>query len=179
MGAIGEVGSWGFARVVFLGSGSRLGAARESSLKVLEMTAGAVATMCHSYLSFRHGPMSFVNEDTLIVCFLSSDPVLRAYESDLIRELDHKKLGRLKVIVGERIPPDLLREKDLGVECPGLGDIGDENTPIVHAMVGQLLGFFRCLGEGLHPDAPSKNGVISRVVPGFRMHSSAADGNGR
>jgi fructoselysine-6-P-deglycase FrlB-like protein len=34
-----------FPRVVFLGSGSRYGAAREAALKMLEMTAGRVTTM--------------------------------------------------------------------------------------------------------------------------------------
>lgn len=178
IGPIAEVAERGFGRVVFLGSGSRLGAARESALKLLEMTAGAVPAVCDSYLAFRHGPMSFVHENTLIVCFLSSDPSLRAYECDLLRELDQKNLGRLKAIVGENIPGDVIRENDLAIECPGLSEISDDDTPVVHVVVGQMLAFFRCLQEGLHPDSPSKNGVINRVVPGFRLHLSAAnDGN--
>jgi len=66
---------------------------------MLEMTAGRVVTLCETYLGLRHGPMSYVHEDSLIVAFLSSNPVLRAYESDLLRELDHKGLGLLKIIV--------------------------------------------------------------------------------
>jgi tagatose-6-phosphate ketose/aldose isomerase len=119
--------------------------------------------------------MSFVNSETLIVCFLSSDTLLRAYESDLIRELDQKKLGMLKVVVGENIPKDLIHDKDVAVECPGLGGICDDDTPAIHAIVGQLLGLFRCLEEGLHPDAPSKSGVITRVVPGFKLHTPASN----
>lgn len=179
-GAIAEVGSQRFSRVVVLGSGSRLGAARESALKLLEMTAGAVATLCDSYLSLRHGPMSFIDDETVVVCFLSSDKVLRAYEADLLRELDQKKLGRLKVIVGEDIPRNVVRENDLAVDCPGLSKVDDDDTPVIHVLVGQLLAFFRCLEEGLHPDSPSKNGVINRVVPGFKLHFSVgSDGNGR
>ncbi len=179
LGKIAEVATYEFDRVVFLGSGSRLGAARESALKMLEMTAGAVATLCETYLSFRHGPMSFVHEDTLLVCFLSSDEILRAYECDLLRELDQKNLGKFKVIVGENIPEDVIRDGDVRVECPGLSAIGDNNSAVVHVVVGQLLAFFRCLEEGLHPDTPSKDGVINRVVPGFRLHFAAGtDGNG-
>jgi tagatose-6-phosphate ketose/aldose isomerase len=174
-GALGSVAHQGFKRVVFLGNSSRLGAARESALKVLEMTAGAVPSLYESYLGLRHGPMSFVDSETLIVCFLSSDTVLRAYESDLIRELDQKKLGMRKVVVGENIPRDLISGKDTAVECPGLGSICDDDTPVIHVIVGQLLGFFRCLEEGLHPDAPSKSGVITRVVPGFKLHFSASN----
>ena len=175
VGALASVAQQGFTRVVFLGNSARVGAARESALKLLEMTAGAVPTLCESYLGLRHGPMSFVNRETLIVCFLSSDSVLRAYETDLIRELNLKKLGQLKVLVGENIPGDIVSGKDVAVECPGLGSICDDDTPVIHVMVGQLLGFFRCLEEGLHPDAPSKTGVITRVVPGFKLHFSAAN----
>jgi tagatose-6-phosphate ketose/aldose isomerase len=179
-GAIAEVGSDRFTRAVYLGTGSRLGAARESALKVLEMTAGTVATLCESYLGLRHGPMTFIHENTIVVCFLSSDKVLRAYETDLLRELDQKKLGRLKVIVGENIPHDVVRDRDLVIDCPGLSEIQDDDTPVIHVLVGQLLAFFRCLEEGLHPDSPSKDGVINRVVPGFKLHFSVgADGNGQ
>ena len=174
-GALGSVAHQRFKRVVFLGNSSRVGAARESALKLLEMTAGAVPSMCESYLGLRHGPMSFVDSETLIVCFLSSDTVLRAYECDLIQELDQKKLGMLKVVVGENISRDLIIGKDVAVECPGLGSICDDDTPVIHVIVGQLLGFFRCIEEGLHPDAPSKSGVITRVVPGFKLHFSASN----
>ena len=60
---------------------------------MLEMTAGQVTAICETYLGLRHGPMSYVHEDTLIVSFLSSEPTLRAYEVDLLRELDQKELG--------------------------------------------------------------------------------------
>src|SRR5690348_18490943 len=106
---------------------------------MLEMTAGSVATLCDSYLGFRHGPMSFAHSDTLIVCFLSSDPLLRAYESDLLEELDEKELGLLKVVVGEDIPSELARSNDLLIECRGLSAIGDDDSAVIHVIVGQLL----------------------------------------
>ena len=62
---------------------------------MLEMTAGRVSTLCETYLGFRHGPMSYVDRDSLIVCFLSSEPKVRVYETDLLRKLDRKKLGLL------------------------------------------------------------------------------------
>jgi len=159
-----------FKRAVVLGSGPSFGAAREAGLKMLEMTAGRVTTLCETYLGLRHGPMSYIHNDSLIVGFLSSDPMLRAYETDLLREVNQKGLGLLKVIVGEDIPSDLVGENDAALECSGLKELGDENTPIVHVLVGQLLAFFRCLHEGLRPDSPSENGVISRVVQSFTLH---------
>lgn len=170
-GAIQVPAIGGFQRAVFLGSGARLGAARESALKMLEMTDGRVPTLAETYLGVRHGPLSFIHDDTLIVCYLSGDPLLRAYESDLIRELHRKHLGQAKVIFGENIPPDLLREGDTAVECPGLAEIGDENAPVLDVVVGQWLAFFRCLAEGLRPDSPCESGIINRVVESFPLHT--------
>ncbi|HST12301.1 MAG TPA: SIS domain-containing protein [Terriglobales bacterium] len=170
LGSFARIGKEPFKRALFLGSGARYAAARESGLKMLEMTAGRVTTMSETYLGVRHGPMSYVHEDTLVVCFLSSDPTLRLYEADLLRELDQKELGLLKVMVGEDVPADLVREGDVVVECNGLRQLGDENSPVIDVIVGQLLAFFRCLEEGLRPDSPSENGVISRVVQTFALH---------
>jgi len=41
-------------------------------------------------------------------------------------------------------------------------------------VVGQLLGFFRCLVEGLRPDSPSEDGIINRVVQSFTLHQPRA-----
>jgi tagatose-6-phosphate ketose/aldose isomerase len=142
-------------------------------LKMLEMTAGRVTTLCETYLGFRHGPMSYAQQDTLIVAFLSSNSVLRAYEADLLQELDRKKLGLSKLIVGEKIPAAVLRNGDVAIECPGLAELGDQDSATIHVIVGQLLGFFRCLEEGLRPDSPSEDGIIQRVVEKFPLHTSS------
>jgi tagatose-6-phosphate ketose/aldose isomerase len=160
-----------FRRAVFLGSGSRFAASREAALKMLELTAGRVTTLCETYLGFRHGPMSYVQDDTLIVCDLSCDSTIRAYELDLLQELDRKKLGLSKVIVGENIPDSAVRAGDEVIECRGLTELGDEETPTVYVVVAQLLAVFRCLEEGLHPDSPSEGGIINRVVEKFPLHT--------
>jgi tagatose-6-phosphate ketose/aldose isomerase len=163
----------GFRSVIYLGSGVRLGAARESALKMLEMTAGQVTTFAESYLGVRHGPLSAILPDTLLVCFLSADPLVRAYELDLIRELNQKKLGMRKLVIGDQVPADVLQKEDLALECPGLNSLGDENAPLLDAVAGQLLAFYRCLSLGLSPDSPSRKDVIRRVVGAFTIHRKA------
>ncbi len=159
-----------FGSAIFLGSGCLFGAAREASLKLQEMTAGRLFTFAETYLGLRHGPMSSVHEDTLLVVFLSSNALRRAYELDLLREIDRKALYAKKVIVGENIPRDIVGVWDIPIECPGMLEAGDDAVAPVAVVVGQLLAFFQCMNEGLHPDAPSQTGAISRVVAPFQLH---------
>ena len=175
---LAQVGGLGFKRAVFLGSEPRWGAILEAALKMLEMTAGQVSAMSETYLGLRHGPMSYVHADTLVVCFLSSDATVRAYECDLIRELNQKDLGMMKLIVGDAVPSDLARDRDLVINCPGLAEVGEYSAPVIEVVIAQLLGFFRCLREGLRPDSPSKDGVINRVVQSFALHLPAGSSLG-
>lgn len=163
-----------FGRIVFLGSGSRFGAAREAALKMLEMTAGRVITLSETYLGLRHGPMSSVHSNTFIVCFLSSDPQIRGYESDLIHELNRKRLGLGKLIFGHNVPRDLAGADDIVLECEGAAALSDEDWPVLDVIVAQILAFFRCRDEGLQPDSPSSDGVINRVVQSFTLHGQEA-----
>ncbi len=169
---LARVARRGFSSAVYLGSGCRFGGARESSLKMLEMSDGSVSTFAESYLGLRHGPMSAVRDDTMVVAFLSSNPVVRAYELDLLRELDRKKLGASRVIVGASVPPGVAaRPEDLVVDVTAAGALSDSDIVLVDVVVGQILAFFRCLGAGLLPDSPSTGGVINRVVESFAIHA--------
>lgn len=153
-------------RAVYLGTGCSAAAARECGLKMLEMTSGRIATLSESFLGLRHGPMSFLDSGTLVVCFVSSHPSRRGYEFDLMRELDAKRLGAAKIVVGEDIPPELITDRDLLVDTSG-----DDSAPVIAVLVGQLLALYRCMHEGLEPDNPSIAGVINRVVQDFQMYS--------
>jgi D-galactosamine 6-phosphate deaminase/isomerase len=169
--AIADLASAAFPSAVYLGSGCRLGSAREAALKMLEMTAGQVWTLPESYLGLRHGPMSALRKDTLVVAFLSSDPVVRAYEMDLLCELREKELGSRRLIVGARVPAELVPSPgDVVVDCDTANGLADEDLTVIDALAGQLLAFFRCRGAGYRPDSPSEGGVITRVVSDFVIH---------
>lgn len=176
--ALAAIARRDFSKAIYLGSGGALGAARESALKMLEMTGGAVITMAETYLGLRHGPMSSLDGQTLVVGFLSPDPAVRAYEADLLRELSRKQLGLTRVLVGAGIASDLLDPNDVAVELPGLGAIDDAVPLLADVVVGQLLAFFRCLALGGTPDTPSQ-GVLTRVVEHFPMHGERSSKNGR
>ena len=81
----------------FIGGGALASVAKESALKVLEMTAGQVQAMSETVLGLRHGPMAALDTQTLFVCFVSGDERRAKYASDLLREIGEKG------IVGERV----------------------------------------------------------------------------
>jgi tagatose-6-phosphate ketose/aldose isomerase len=159
-----------FRRVCFLGSGALAAVARESALKVLELTAGRIATMSESFLGLRHGPLSAIDSSTLVVGFLSSDPLRAAYEVDLLEEMAQKKLGRETVVVA---PAEDLRTKQVCTRVLSLGvgqTVPDEHRPMLDIVFGQLLGLFFSLKLGFLPDTPSPSGAINRVVSGVKIH---------
>jgi tagatose-6-phosphate ketose/aldose isomerase len=156
-------------RIVVLCSSPLLGWGREAGLKILEMTAGSFPVVTETYLGLRHGPMSFVRPDTMVLCLLSSDPTRRLYEVDLIRELRSKRLGYLVGIAGP------------GEHASGFDDVipavlpdapDDLRTPF-EILIPQLLGYHLSLRLGLNPDNPSPEGVINRVVQGVKIHTAS------
>ena len=169
--ALAREGSADFDAALYLGSGAAFGAAREAALKMLEMSGGAVSAMCETYLGLRHGPMSWLDRPCPVVAFLSSAPAVRAYELDLLREIARKKLGGVRIVVGEGIPADVIGPGDVAVELPGLSRLDDAQQAMVHVVAGQLLALFRCLSLGQQPDAPSQ-GVLTRVVQAFAIHGA-------
>lgn len=154
------------ARLAALASAPLLGAAREACLKVLEMTAGRIATLAETYLGLRHGPMSFLQDDTLVVCFVSSDGRRRRYELDLISELRAKQLGRLIGLAPPGVDGSLF-EVVISTEASALPDYLRTPAEIIFC---QLLAYYASLASGLDPDNPSPAGVIHRVVQGVRIY---------
>lgn len=160
-------------RIVILSSSPLLGWAREAGLKALEMTAGNFPIVTETFLGFRHGPMSFLKPDTLVLCLLSSDPIRRSYEIDLIEELRSKKLGYLIGIA------DPVHAQGLFDEIiPAIAPLAPDALRTPYEIVApQLLGYYLSLHIGLNPDNPSPAGVINRVVQGVRIHPTLISSN--
>jgi tagatose-6-phosphate ketose/aldose isomerase len=155
-------------RIVVLSSSPALGWAREAGLKTLEMTNGHFPVVTETYLGLRHGPMSFVKSDTLVLCLLSSDPVRRQYEADLIHELRSKKIG-YTVGIGDPAEAQGLFDEVI----PAVAPQADDALRTPYEIAGpQLLGYHLSLRIGLNPDSPSPSGVINRVVQGVRIHQA-------
>jgi tagatose-6-phosphate ketose/aldose isomerase len=165
----------GFARVCFLGSGALKAAAAESALKVQEMTAGRIFTMSQSFLGLRHGPLSFLDGQTLVVAYLASDERARSYETDLLTELREKQLGAAIALTGFGLSSENRAIADVALEVgPDRSAVPDALRPPLDVIFGQLLGLFCSLEAGLKPDTPSPSGAISRVVSHVKIHPAVA-----
>jgi len=152
-----------FTKACFVGSGVLRAVARESALKLLELTAGKIQAMSESTLGLRHGPMSALDGNTLFVSFLSRDRRRRNYELDLLEEVRRKRLGKLRVVVTPDFTDRLGSMAD-HILCLDAPELGDEYRAPIDVMLAQLLGLFCSLRLGLKPDSPSPNAAISRVV---------------
>jgi tagatose-6-phosphate ketose/aldose isomerase len=160
-------------RFVYLGSGSLEGLARESALKLLELTAGEVVTYFDSPLGFRHGPKSVLDGDTCVVVYVSTDPYTRRYDYDIIAEI-RGQLGRdaVTVVSAEPIPAAL----GPAVVLPGLQGRDDSLVALPYLVFAQYLALFTSLEYDKTPDNPFPSGEVSRVVQGVTIYPMTMSG---
>jgi tagatose-6-phosphate ketose/aldose isomerase len=154
-----------------VGSGALRAVADECALKVVELSAGKVATLAETPLGLRHGPLSSVDSQTLFVAFLSSQSRRRGYELDLLREIDSKRLGRVRLAVTAGNGRDVSDLVDYGLPVGVDDDFPDHYRPVLDVMLGQVLGLFASMRCGLKPDQPSPDGTITRVVQPIKLYS--------
>ena len=157
-----------FKRVVYLGSGGLQGVARESALKVLELTAGKLAAFYDSPTGFRHGPKSLVNNETLVVVMVSSDPYTRQYDLDLLAEL-HRDQQALRV-VAICASPCAEVEKGPHIWLPASRDFIDIEQAFCFLIYAQIFALTESIKAGITPDTPSASGTVNRVVKGVVIH---------
>jgi len=158
-------------RAVFVGSGVLRAVADESALKVVELTSGKVTTLAETPLGLRHRPMSSVDGNTVFVAYLSSEARRRGYELDLLREIDRKRLGRVRAVVTAHGLDDLSSLADFYVSLNCAADFPDDYRPVLDVIMGQLIGLFASMRCGLKPDQPSPSGTITRVVQPIKLYS--------
>ena len=169
--AAATINALGCTRGCFVGAGALRAVADESALKVVELSAGKVTTMAETPLGLRHGPISSVDGNTMFVAFLSNDTRRRGYELDLLREIDRKRLGRVRVVVTAQSGDDASSLTDYCLSLDCAADLHDHYRPALDVILGQLIGLFASMRYGLKPDQPSPNGAISRVVSPIKLYS--------
>ena len=164
-----EIAALDFDRAVFLGSGPLFGTSTESSLKLQELTDGAIICKNDSYLGFRHGPRAVIDEKTVVMFLVSCKDSVRRYERDLVLSTQKGKKALRLIGVSEYAVTGLGLDTAI---CFSASDtaIDEDFLSICSVLPAQMLGLFKSLELGLKPDNPSVTGAISRVVEGVVIY---------
>lgn len=160
-----------FKRVVFLGSGALKGAAKESHLKLLEMTDGQIICQYDSFLGFRHGPRAAIDRYTLLVYLFSGDPYVNKYEIDLVQSINQTESFLFSIGIGQYLHK--LNDLKVNLAVDLYSDkiiIPDDYFSVCSVLPSQIIGFYKSLALGLAPDSPSQNGGINRIVQGVTIY---------
>jgi tagatose-6-phosphate ketose/aldose isomerase len=163
-----------FNRAVFLGSGMLKGIARESQLKLQELTDGKIICKHDSFMGFRHGPKAVLDGSTLIVYLFSNNHYAGLYEKDLVATI----AGSRKPLFSIGVMENDISPAELGLKIILSGNrkqIHEDFLAVVSVLPAQLLGLFKSVQLGLNPDSPSESGMIHRVVQGVNIYPYAIE----
>ena len=165
-----EVATLPFDRAVFLGAGPLYGTARESHLKMQELTDGKIICKYDSFLGFRHGPKVVISPSTLLVYLFSNNSYAHRYEVDLVKAINDGEKGLYRIGISESPVPTLGLDLELILNTNNASPIDEEFLAVCSIVPTQILSFFKSLECGLEPDSPSQNGSITRVVEGVTIY---------
>lgn len=156
-----------FNRVTYLGSGSFVGLAQESQLKILELAHGLVATSWDSSMGYRHGPKSFVDDKTLVFVFMNNDAYTRQYDLDILNEIAGDKIAQKTIAVQQDVAPVFEGES---FTFSGYDALPEGYLALPFVMVAQTVSLLNSVRVGNTPDTPSPTGTVNRVVKGVTIH---------
>ncbi len=157
-----------FDRVVYLGSGGLGGLTEEAQLKLLELTAGKIATVYNSPMGFRHGPKSFIDEKTFVFEFVSNCSYTRKYDLDVLEEIKRDKIAKLTCAVSVKNDSNFSGIKfEFGEKYNKLPDV---YLAMPYILFAQTIALFVSIKVGNRPDTPSATGTVNRVVKGVTIY---------
>ena len=138
-------------RFFFLGADALYGIACEAMLKMKEMSL-SYSEAFHP-LEFRHGPMSMVAENALVVGLIS--PQSTRHELNVLQEM--RRMGAQTMSIGAH-----LADSPLHIALPD--DLPTWNAPVLYLPVLQLLAYYRALRNGQNPDKPHNLSAVISLV---------------
>lgn len=144
LGGAGHLGAF-----FFLGAGPLYGIACEAMLKMKEMSL-AHSEAFHP-LEFRHGPMSLVGADSLVIGLVS--PPAAQHELRVLQEM--QDMGATVLVISQ-----CRSEFEHHISLPA--DLPAAYAPALHLPPLQLLAYWRALKNDCNPDQPQHlSAVIS------------------
>lgn len=130
---------------ITLGQGAYYGVANECMNKMKEM--GLVNSEAYYSMEYRHGPMSLVDENTLIISLCHSKTM--DSEASILKEM--KSYGATTVAIGAGVTKavkdgDYLLELDYGYD--------DNQYAALIGFIGQFIGYYVAEKKGIDADSP-------------------------
>lgn len=148
-----------YQRITYLGSGVNYGLAAEATVKMKEMSLTLAEP--YRFMEFRHGPMSLVDPQHLVVGLLSERT--RNYELAVLDDLA-KRQAAIAVIANDTAGTE-------AYDCFGLqAPVSEDARPVLYLPFVQLMAYYRSLAKGLNPDRP-RNVVMAIKLEGTEMTS--------
>jgi glucosamine--fructose-6-phosphate aminotransferase (isomerizing) len=133
-----------FKNIFYLGSGPFYGVARESTLKMIEMTISD--TICVPFMESRHGPRSLIDENSLVVGLYGRAG--NGYEAKVMDELTRNQGANTVAIIPDPNWDSGKVTYKLSVDCDWPDDIlGLSYVPCIH-----LLAYYCAVAKGVNPD---------------------------
>ncbi len=131
-------------RFFFLGDGPLYGLALEVMLKMKEMSLSY--SEAYHYLEFRHGPMSVINDRSVVVGL--ADPRKSDFEMPVLQQM--REMGARTLAVGAFESAPAAADTFYPLDC----DLPYDWSFPVYLPLIQLIAFERSLAKGLNPDHP-------------------------
>lgn len=161
-----------YNRIIYLSSSNFRGLTKESALKLLELTRGQIVSQSETVLGFRHGPKSIVNDNSIIIVYISDNDYTRKYEIDILKEI-YYDVGNHKLIaisnnyyeeIEDITDKYLYLTKDKS-EIENIGLIS-----LLYAIYAQIFSLFYSVKSEVEPDNPNPSGLVNRVVKGVTIY---------
>jgi tagatose-6-phosphate ketose/aldose isomerase len=113
--------------------------------------------------------LSIVNNDTLVIVFISNDPYTRQYDLELLAEL--QKDCEVGQILSVSAQDDPIFKQSESIMLERMSDVEDVFLLFPFIVCAQVYALQHSLALGNTPDNPSSSGTINRVVQGVKIHA--------
>ncbi|MGG7214674.1 SIS domain-containing protein [Clostridium nigeriense] len=165
------IDKYDFNRIVYLGSNVLKGVSQESSLKMLELTAGKTVAVFDTPLGFRHGPKSIIDDSTLTVVYVSDDEFTYKYELDLIKEISSQRKNNKLAVISNKPNDELKALADYTYAYDINHKLNNAELGLAYITFAQTLAVLKSLSMELTPDNPCPSGEVNRVVKGVTLYT--------
>ncbi|MCW3116880.1 MAG: agaS, partial [Chitinophagaceae bacterium] len=134
------------------------------------LTDGKIVCKNDSYLGFRHGPKSVIDNNTLVVYFFSNNDYVKKYEEDFLHSMLKGNKALSEMGIGESDTGTILNLDSTFYFGEINSLLNEDFLPLCSIIPVHILCFFKAIELGIKPDQPSANGAITRVVEGVNIH---------